>query len=388
MAIKEPEERTQDDAATNENSQEDAEGDNKKREGDGGKSDRDKNPRSKLPIVIAAVLLVVAIVGGIIYYILTLGQVSTDDAYTDGNAVSIATNTSGFVTALFVNDNQFVHRGDLLLIVDPRSNRAQVEQAVANLQLAKANLIASQIDLQEEQVRAPAQLLQAKAQLSQADAQLDVATRNYRRQLSVDQRATAQSDIDQTSQQLVTARAQVQQAQANLAIAALVQQNIASATQQVVQRQAQLDQARANLDAARTQLSYNYIRAPQDGWIAMRNVDLGTYLAAGTQVFTLVASQIWVTANFKETQLNGMKIGQHVTISVDAFPALKLRGHVQSMQQGSGAVFTAFPAENATGNFVKIVRRVPVKILIDSGLPASLPILPLGISVIPTVHEP
>jgi membrane fusion protein (multidrug efflux system) len=353
------------------------------------KSDgKNEKPRSKLPIIIAAVLVVVAIIAGIIYWLLTLGEVTTDDAYTDGRAVSIATNTSGFVSALYVNDNQFVHRGDLLLIVDPRSNRAQLEQAEANFKLAQANLLSSQIDLQEEQVRAPAQLIQAQAQLAQARAQYADAERNYRRQLSVDQRATAQSDIDQTTQQLITAKAQVDQAAANVSIAALVQQNIASAALQVAQRQAQLAQARANLDNARTQLSYNYIRAPQDGWITLRNVELGAYLQASTQVFYIVTTQCWITANFKETQLNGMRVGQHVTISVDAFPALTLRGHVQSMQQGSGAVFSAFPAENATGNFVKIVRRVPVKILIDSGLPASLPILPLGISVEPTVHEP
>ncbi len=361
-----------------------ADGDKKSKDGKDGKDN--KKPRSKLPLIIAGILFVVAIIAGIIYWLLTRNLVSTDDAYTDGNAVSIATNTSGFVTSLRVSDNEFVHQGDLLLIVDPRSNRAQVEQARANLQLAQANLISSKIDLQEEQVRAPAQLLQAQAQLAQARAQFADADRNYLRQLNVDQRATAQSDIDQTTQQLVSARAQVQQAQANLAIASLVQQNIETSRQEVVQRQAQLAQAQANLDSANTQLSYNFIRAPQDGWIAMRTADLGTYLQAGTQVFELVANQSWITANFKETQLNGMRVGQRVTIAVDAFPALDLKGHVQSMEQGSGAVFSAFPAENATGNFVKIVRRVPVKILIDSGLPASLPILPLGISVEPTVH--
>ncbi len=347
-----------------------------------------KKPRSKLPIIIAAILLVIAIIAGIIYYLLTLGEVSTDDAYTDGRAISIATNVSGYVTALRVNDNQFVRKGQLLLIVDPRSNQAQFAQARANLQLAQANLAAAQIDLVEEKVRAPAQLLQAQAQLKQARAQYADADRNYRRQLNVDQRATAQSNIDQTTQQLVTAEAQVEQAQANLSIAALVQQNIDSAAQEVAQRQAQVAQAQADVNSARTALSYSYIRAPQDGWITERNAELGTYLQAGTQVFDIVATQCWITANFKETQLNGMRVGQHVTITVDAFPALLLHGHIDSMEQGSGAEFSAFPAENATGNFVKIVRRVPIKILIDSGLPASLPILPLGVSVEPTVHEP
>ena len=353
----------------------------------GKKSDGAKKPRGKLPMIIGGVVLVIAIIAGIIYWLLTRDLITTDDAYTDGNAISIATNTSGFVTKLLVTDNQFVHKGQLLLIVDPRANAAQYAQAQASVRLAKANLLSARINLVEEKVRAPAQLLQAQAQLAQANAQYADADRNYRRQVMVDRRATAQADIDQAVQQLVSAKAQVRQAQANLAIASLVQPNIDTAAAQLAQQQAQLAQAQANLAAARTQLSYNYIYAPQDGWVTMRNVDLGTYLQAGTQVFFIVASQVWITANFKETQLDGMRVGQRVTISVDAFPALHLRGHVNSIQQGSGAVFSAFPAENATGNFVKIVRRVPVKILIDSGLPSSLPILPLGISVEPTVHE-
>ncbi len=374
------------DAPRQEDARSDAAGQRDGRDSDG-KSDSAKNRHGKMPIIIAAVILVVAIIAGLIYWLATRNLVTTDDAYTDGNSVSIATNTSGFVTKLLVTDNQFVHKDQLLLVVDPRANAAQYAQAQANLQLAKANLLTARINLVEEKVRAPAQFLQAKAQLAQADAQYADADRNYRRQVMVDRRATAQADIDQALQQLISAKAQVQQDQANLAIASLVQQNIDTATAQVVQQQAQLAQAQANLAAARTQLSYNYIYAPQDGWITMRNVDLGTYLQAGTQVFFIVASQVWITANFKETQLNGLRVGQYVTISVDAFPALHLRGHVNSMQQGSGAVFSAFPAENATGNFVKIVRRVPVKILIDSGLPPSMPILPLGISVEPTVHK-
>jgi membrane fusion protein (multidrug efflux system) len=348
---------------------------------------KQEQPRSKLPLIIAGVILVVAIMAALLYWLMPRNQVTTDDAYTDGNAISIATNTSGFVAALFVNDNQFVHKGQLLLIVDPRANEAQVAQAKANLSLAEANLAASQINLQEEIIRAPAQYVQAEAQLTQAIAQYDNADREYRRQISVNQRATAQSQVDQATQQLRTSKAQVDQAKANLAVAALVQQNIDTARQEVAQRAAQLAQAQAKLLSAKTGLSYNYIIAPQDGWITMRNVDLGTYLQAGTQVFFIVADKGWITANFKETQLDGMRVGQRVDISVDAFPALKLKGHVQSMQQGSGAVFSAFPAENATGNFVKIVRRVPVKILIDSGLPSSLPIQQLGISVEPTVYK-
>ena len=172
--------------------------------------------------------------------------------------------------------------------------------------------------------------------------------------------------------------------QAQLQVASLVPQNIANVGSTLKQRQAQVAQAQANLAQAELNLSYTEIRAPLDGTITRRNVEVGTYAQAGQQVFYLVPLQVWVVANFKETQLNRMRPGQHATISVDAYPRLKLHGHVESVQQGSGARFTTFPSENATGNYVKIVRRVPVKIVIDDGLDPNMG-LPLGLSVEPTV---
>jgi membrane fusion protein (multidrug efflux system) len=126
------------------------------------------------------------------------------------------------------------------------------------------------------------------------------------------------------------------------------------------------------------------VTAPQDGWITKRNVEMGNYVTSGQQIFSIVSPEVWVTANFKETQLARMRPGQPAKIAVDAYPQLDLTGHVDSIQLGSGSKFTAFPPENATGNFIKIVQRVPVKIIIDSGLDPALP-LPLGISVVPTV---
>ena len=131
-------------------------------------------------------------------------------------------------------------------------------------------------------------------------------------------------------------------------------------------------------------LSWSVVTAPQDGWITKRNVEKGNYVTPGQQIFYIVSPQVWVTANFKESQLSYMRPGQKAQISVDAYPNLDLQGHVDSIQLGSGSKFTAFPPENATGNFVKIVQRVPVKIVIDSGLDPKIP-LPLGISVVPTL---
>jgi membrane fusion protein (multidrug efflux system) len=160
---------------------------------------------------------------------------------------------------------------------------------------------------------------------------------------------------------------------------------VAQAEAQVTQLEAQLVQAKANLAQADLNLGYTRVTAPQEGWITKRNVELGDYAQIGTAIAAIVSPQIWVTANFKETELDRMRPGQRVDIEVDAYPALKLVGHVDSIQLGSGSRFTAFPPENATGNFVKIVQRVPVKILIDQGLDPKLP-LPLGVSVDPTVR--
>ena len=140
----------------------------------------------------------------------------------------------------------------------------------------------------------------------------------------------------------------------------------------------------AALRAAELNLEFTVVRAQKDGWVTRRNVDTGNYVTAGTQIMSLVTPDVWVTANYKETELDGMRPGQRVKVTIDAYPDLDLQGHVESIQRGSGSKFSAFPAENATGNFIKIVQRVPVKIVIDSGLRKDEP-LPLGVSVEPTV---
>ena len=161
-------------------------------------------------------------------------------------------------------------------------------------------------------------------------------------------------------------------------------QRIGETEAQVGQSKGQIEQAQARLDQADLNLSWTVVEAPQDGWITKRNVEMGNYVAPGQQIFTIVSPEVWVTANFKENQLALMRPGQPARIQVDAYPSLNLRGHVDSIQLGSGSKFSAFPVENATGNFVKVVQRVPVKIVIDSGLDPNLP-LPLGISVEPEV---
>lgn len=347
-----------------------------------------EQPRSRWPLIILGIVVLVTIVAGVTYWLLTRGLESTDDAYTEGNAIAFAAKVSGYVTKLNVDDNIFVHGGDLMLLIDQRDYITARDQARASLALARSQLASAQVDLEVTKVRAPAMLLQAQAQLAQAQAGQAQAQHDYNRQRAVDPRATTQTSVDQATAQLQSNAAQVKSAQAQLQIASLVQQSIQTAEDAVAQRQAQVAQAEANLAQTEVNLSYTELRAPQDGYITRRNVDLGTFVQAGQQVFYIVTPQVWVTANFKETQLARMRPGQPVAMTVDAYPNLQLHGHVDSIQAGSGARFSAFPSENATGNFVKIVRRVPVKIVIDGGLDnqEGLPHgLPLGLSVTPTV---
>jgi membrane fusion protein (multidrug efflux system) len=384
-------EKGKDEDAKKKGDDNDEQGDKDENKGKDDKEDKDaddaqkKKPKSRTPIIILIVIAVIAIIGGLIFWLMTRNQESTDDAYTEGNAVSIAPKVSGYVVENRINDNVFVHAGDLLLKIDPRDYIVARDQAQANLDAAMAQQTGAEVDLHTTKVRAPANLAQAQAQLTQARANLAQSDNDSKRQHGVDPRATTQTNVDQATTSVRSNAANVQSAEAQLSVAALVKETIETAEATLKQRRAQVEQARASLAQANLNLSYTDVTAPQDGQITRRNVDLGTFAQAGEQVFYLVTRNVWVVANYKETQLDRMRVGQRVDIKVDAYSDLHLTGHVDSIQGGSGARFTAFPAENATGNFVKIVRRVPVKILIDHGL-ENWPVLPLGLSVEPTVY--
>jgi membrane fusion protein, multidrug efflux system len=339
----------------------------------------------RLPLIVLAVVVVVLVVGGGWYYLSTRNQETTDDAFTDGNAVTIAAKVSGYVVELNVNDNTRVKAGDLMAKIDPRDFVAARDQAAAVLAVAQAQAENARISLQMVQVTAPAGLVAAQAQLDGAIANQQLADLEARRQTSLGPNVSSQTAIDTAVANARSATATVAFDRAQVEINRLVQQNIDQAKAQVEQLDAQVREAQAQLAQAVLNLSYTELRAPQNGWVTRRNVNLGTYLEAGQELFSLVTPEVWVTANFKETQLDRMRPGQRVRINVDAYPGLRLRGHVDSVQMGTGSRFSPFPAENATGNFVHIVQRVPVTIVIDGGLDPSLP-LPLGLSVAPTVE--
>jgi membrane fusion protein, multidrug efflux system len=342
-------------------------------------------PRSnRKPLIIVAVLAVIAGLIGTWYWHTTRNLEDTDDAYTDGRAITVAPRVSGQVVALDINDNQFVHAGQLLLQIDPRDYQAARDQAAGTLEVAKAQLHNAKFAVEIARVVFPARLAAAQAQLASARAAQLKADEDLRRQRSLPRAATTQEAVDQAVAAAAQTAAQVAQAEAQEREAEPVQPNIKQSDAQVSQLEGQIEQAQAQLTQAELNLSYTRVTAPQAGWITKRNIEKGDYVQPGQALLSIVTPDVWVTANFKETELTRLRPGQPVTISVDAYPQLHLTGHVDSIQMGSGAEFTAFPPENATGNYVKIVRRVPVKIDIDHGLDPKLP-LPLGISVEPTV---
>jgi membrane fusion protein (multidrug efflux system) len=325
-----------------------------------------------------------AVVAGC-YFFLGGGDVeSTDDAFVDGRASIISPLVSGAVISLDVNDNQIVKKGQPLVRIDPRPFENDRALAAAVLESAKAQFGAQSYGFEVAKKNFPALLAQAEAQLAAAQATSAKAQADYNRQVSLSKQATSQQDVDAARAAMKQADAQVAAAQAQVAQAAPVPQRIGETEQAVGQLRGQVDQAQARLVQAELNLSWTTVRAPDDGWITKRNVEVGNYIAPGQQIFAIVGTERWIIANFKEAQLKRMQPGQKVKITIDAYPQLKLEGHVDSIQQGSGSKFTAFPPENATGNFVKVVQRVPVKIVIDKGLDPDVP-LPLGVSALPKV---
>jgi membrane fusion protein (multidrug efflux system) len=368
---------------------EDAPGNGDAREGSDGRDDKSgdkaKQAGSRKPLIILAVFVVIAAIIAFVYWFVHRNQVTTDDAYTDGNAITLAPKVSGYVVDLLIDDNQYVHKGDLLVRIEQDDYLATRAQDQAELAAARAQLEAARVAYDIARVQYPAQFSAAKARQKAALAALKQARAQYQREHDVDRRATTQENIDASDSQAANSASDVQSAKSQLAVAGLVTEQLREAAATVQQRAASVEEAEAAVTQANLNVGYTEIRAPSDGFITKRSVQRGSYLAAGTTMFLIVTPQVWITANFKESQLGRMRPGDAVDVGVDAYSGLKLEGHVQSIQYGSGSRFSAFPTENATGNYVKVVQRVPVKIVIDRGLDPHAP-LPLGLSVSPVVY--
>jgi membrane fusion protein (multidrug efflux system) len=325
-----------------------------------------------------ALLAVVAGAGGYLYLDHDGRFQSTDDAFFAARQSSIAPKVGGYLSAVPVTDNQHVAAGALIARIDNRDYRVALAQAEAQVGVAQAGIrtIDSQIAAQNSQIAA------AQAQVDQAEAALTFAGQQADRYQRLAQTGSGSVETaQQSSSQLNQQRASVAAAKATLAGA---QRQIDTLNSQRASAVANLGLATAQADQARLNLSYTAVTAAEPGRVANLTAAVGQLAQPGAGLAMFVPDDVWVVANFKETQLDAMLPGQPVEITVDAYPDRILHGHVASIQPGSGTAFSLLPAENATGNYVKIVQRVPVKIVVDD-LPADLPLGP-GVSVVPTVR--
>jgi membrane fusion protein, multidrug efflux system len=303
---------------------------------------------------------------------------STDDAFFAARQFSIAPKVAGYVADVPVTDNQHVNAGDLIARIDDRDYRVAVALATAQVGAAQAGIrtIDAQLAAQQSQIAA------AEAQVTQVQAALVFAGQQADRyEELVKTGSGAVVNAQQTSSQLNQQRAAVDGAKATLALA---ERQVEALEGQRASAEASLKQADAQRDQANLNLSYTTVTAAQSGRVVGLSAAVGQLAQPGAGLAMFVPDEIWVAANFKETQLDAMRPGQPVEISIDAYPDRVLHGHVASVQPGSGTAFSLLPAENATGNFVKIVQRVPVKVVVDD-LPAELTVGP-GMSVVPTVR--
>ncbi|HEY1412169.1 MAG TPA: HlyD family secretion protein [Rhodopila sp.] len=286
----------------------------------------------------------------------------TDDAYTAGDVTPLSAKVSGYVQTLGVTDYQTVHKGDLIVQIEPSDYQAQLMQAEANLAAAEANLdnLANQKDVQRALIRQADATIQA--------TQADLLRYSLEAQRQQELLRTRIAGTEQTVEQ-ADANQKRTAAQLQLNIAQLDQQKalLASLDVQENQLQAQVRAAEAQVTLARNNVDYTHIVSPVDGLVGLRQVRPGQFVNVGTQVISVVTlPNIWVIANYKETQMTNIRLGDHARVTVDAFPDLLLTGHVDSWSPGTGSTFALLPPDNATGNFTKVVQRVPVKIVLDN----------------------
>ena len=396
---------------------------------------------SKFKFILIGVLLIGAVVGGYFYFS-RLDKVSTDDAQVDGHIVMIAPKISGNILEVLVRDNEHVKAGQLLATIDPRDYQARVDQLRAAVTLAESQTRAAQVNLpmtaqttQSVVTGAVAQLEGAKADYARAKASLEQASNsdiafaraniankqaNYDRaqsdlarmqalvakaeisqqqydsyvaaakmaesdlQAAKDRAASASDSAQIAAASLDSAKFKIAQASATVDQSRAGQQQVAVRGAEVSANQAGIAQAHANLAAAELQLSYTRILAPYDGVVTRKTVEPGSIVQPGQGLMMVVSDKdVWVTANFKETQLRNVKAGQRVEIHVDMYKR-NVEGRVDSIANATGARLSLLPPENATGNFVKVVQRIPVKILLDPAVLEQTP-LRVGMNVDATI---
>ena len=345
-------------------------------------------------LMVLGVMVVVGLAFGVPYYLHSRNYETTDDAFIEGHVIQIDPKVAAYVASIHFDDNTQVKKGDLLIELDTRDLDVALQRAHTELAQAQAQVLQAQAGVEQAHAKlaqAQAQVLQQQAQVTQSQAGFDLAGINFSRDTSLfnrDVKAIAKTNLDTTKSNHDVAAATLDAAKANLEAAKANVQAEQSGTDAA---DAQLTVAKASVETAQVvvrnadlQLSYAKIYAPESGRVTQKAVEPGNYVTIGQAVLSIVPNDCWVTANYKETQLTHMQPGQAVDIEVDAFPGHDLRGRVDSVQRGTGARFSLLPPENATGNYVKVVQRVPVKITFDDP-PDRLPPLSPGMSVEPRV---
>ncbi len=324
------------------------------------------------------------VVGSVLYYLDARQYESTDDAFVDAHIVRISPTVAGTLKEVADVDNRHVEAGRLLAVISASGPEARMSEASANVKQAEAEFEQARAQVAAAQATRDQAAAQARAPLATAaKAQQDLARYEALRQ--IDPAAVAGQQLDaaratarSTAAEATAARQQIDSAAANIAVA----------RRQVTAARAVIEARQASVRQANVTLGDNRLTAPVSGQVVNRQVNVGSYVGPGTQLMAIIPDHIWITANFKETQLQRMKIGQPVTIKVDAYPDVKFAGHIDSVQRGAGQAFALLPPQNATGNYVKVVQRVPVRIEFDvkpgSPDPRKYSIGP-GMSVVPTV---
>jgi len=343
--------------------------------GNGGKPPKRISPRARFILRALLGLAVLVILIWVLYYQFCGKYLeSTNDAFVYADSVTVAPKVSGYVEQVLVADNQSVKAGQPLVKIDPRDYAAQTAQFQAQIDAAAASVDAAR-----------AQQAEQKAAIAQARAQLSAAEEDARfARAEVERYTPLAASGAETRERLTTLRNQSAQANATLlsrrAALEAAQLRVQSIQAQVRQAQAQGETARAQFDAASVNLNSTEIRASMDGRIGDKQVRVGQFVSAGTRMMTVVPTDFYITANFKETQIGLMRAGQPAVIKVDALSGTTFKGHVESISPGTGAQFSLLPPQNATGNFTKIVQRVPVRIAVDAA-PEDRKVFVAGLSV-------
>lgn len=386
------------------------------------------NQRKKKGILILSTVGIVGLIVAAILYQYTRTHITTDDAYVTGSIYSLSFRVPGTVAEVQVHDNQRVEAGQVIATLDRTDYELAYRLAQANLAAAQARWTSARLAVPLESVQTEARVNETRAGKGAMEKNVQEAREHLRRaqeeinslqailnkaaldkdrmQNLFGQKAVSKQQYDEalTQHQVAEARykaaqagqaaiqktvesliEQINRAKAQVDLAQTGEQSVKIRQQQALAAKSELALAEARLEQARLQLTYTQIKAPARGQITKKNVEKGNQVQAGQPLMALVPlDRVWIQANYKETQLTRVKPGQKVLVKVDTFPGKKFQGRVESIMAGTGSAFSLFPPENATGNFVKIVQRIPVKILLTSE-GKDLPPLRIGMSVISTI---